>query len=204
MSVRVFEGQGAAELNKAVQVGRVESVGPVTAVVQNLSDDANLVVSFDNEQTGAQLFSDQDTAVADEDTAYDGDDSTLVFTGEVLNNTPIVPKSVTVKPPASGSSVNATDRDGDGRLYTADVDEDFCGTIDYFTGALELSYPAGKEPDTGDIDADYTHQGSAMVPKGQRNFLLSNSLPDEHVRVYAACDQLSGAPVKVDSLGTWL
>lgn len=85
MSVRVFEDQGAAELNKAVQVGRVESIGPVTVIVSNLAnaDDGvspNLVVSFENEQTEAQIFADTDTAVADEDTGYDGDTSTLVFT----------------------------------------------------------------------------------------------------------------------------
>ena len=95
MSVRVFEDQGAAELNKAVKIGRVESVGPVTMSVNNLDDDANLVLSFENEQTGTQIFTDKDTAVAAEDSGYDGDTSEVAFTGQVLNSLPVVPKSVT-------------------------------------------------------------------------------------------------------------
>lgn len=204
MSVRVFEDQGAAELNKAGQVGRVESIGPVTMVVTNLDDQANLVVSFDNEQTGAAVYSDKDTEVADEDTAYDGDTSETDFTGESLDNTPVIPKSLVVKPTAGGSSVNLIDRDGDGKLYTDDEDQDLAGTVDYFTGALELSFPVGKEPNTGDIDADYYYQDEALVPKGRKNFQIGNSLPDENIRAFAAADEKTGAPVKVEAVGTWL
>lgn len=209
MSVRVFEGQGAAELNKAVQVGRVESIGPATIIVSNLpnADDnvnPNLVVSFENEQTEAQIFADTDTAVADEDTGYDGDTSTLVFTGQSLNNTPIIPKSVTVKPTAGGDSVNLIDRDGDGNLYTVDNDEDLAGTIDYFTGALELSFPAGKAPNTTDIDADYSYQDEALVAGGRKNYQIANSLPDESIKVFAATDQATGAKVRTEMVGTWL
>lgn len=204
MSVRIFEDQGAAELNKANQVGRVESIGPITVVVNNLSDAANLVVGFDNEQTEAQIFSDKDTAVADEDTGYDGDTSELEFTGEALDNTPIIPGSVTVKPATGGDSVNLIDRDKDGNLYTVDDDEDLAGTIDYFSGALELSFPTGKAPNTGDIDADYAYQDEVTVGRGRKNFQIGNSLPDENVRVYAATDDAAGAPVKVEAVGTWL
>lgn len=204
MSVRIFEDQGAAELNKAVKVGRVESVGPITVVAQNLSELHNVVLSFENETTASQVFSDKDTAVADEDTVYDGDTSDLVFTGEDLDNTPIIPGSVTVKPTAGVDSVNLVDRDGDGRLYTVDVDEDFAGTIDYFTGALELSFPAGKAPNTGDIDADYSYQDEATTPRGRRNFQILNSLPEEALVVKAACDDAAGAGVKVEAVGTWL
>lgn len=204
MSVRIFEDQGAAELNKANQVGRVESIGPVTVVVNNLDDAANCVVSFDNEQTGEQVLSDRDTPVADEDTAYVGDTSETDFSGEALDNTPILPKSVVVKPTAGGDSVNLTDRDGDGNLYTVDDDEDLAGTIDYFTGALTLSFPAGKEPNTGAIDADYAYQDEPLVPRGRRNYQIGNSLPDEAIRVYAASDAAAGAPVKTEAVGTWL
>lgn len=204
MSVRIFEDQGAAELNKANQVGRVESIGPVTVVVNNLDDDANLVVSFDNEQTGDQILSDRDTAVADEDTSYDGDTSQLVFTGASLGNTPILPRSVLVKPEPGVDSVNLIDRDGDGNLYTVDDDEDFAGTVNYFTGALELSFPTGKAPNTGDILADYAYQDELLVPRGRRNYQIGNSLPDEAVRVYAATDAAAGASVKTESVGTWL
>lgn len=204
MSVRIFEDQGAAELNKANQVGRVESIGPVTVVVQNLDENANVVISCDNEQTGTQVLTDKDTAVADEDTVYNGDTSTLVFSGEALDNVPILPKSVVVKPTAGGDSVNLSDRDGDGNLYTVDDDEDFAGTVDYFTGALELSFPTGKAPNTGDIDADYAYQDEPLVPRGRKNFQIGNSLPDEAVRVFAAADDAGGALVKSESVGTWL
>lgn len=201
MSLQVFQGQGCAELNNAIQITRVESVGGVSIVAQNEDDDASLVMMFQNEQTGVRVNSDKDTNVSAEDTGYNGDTSDLAFSGQTLNNLPVVPKSVTVIPESGGDSVNATDRDGDGRLYTADNDEDFCGTINYFTGALTLAFPAGKAPNTGDIDCSYTHQGSAIVARGQRTFTISASLPDEHILVYAAASNAQGARCRVDAVG---
>lgn len=202
MSVRVFEDQGGAELNKAIQVGRVESSGPAVFQVRNLDDDANVVVSFENESTGLQVYSDKDTAVSDEDTAYNGDTATLAFSGQSLNNTPIVPGSVTVKPATGGTTVNLTDTDGDGNLYTVDDDAEFAGTINYFTGALRLAFPTGKAPNTGDIDCDYYYQDAVIVPLGKRVFTISNSLPDEAIKVYAACSNSGGAAVRTESVGT--
>lgn len=109
-----------------------------------------------------------------------------------------------MKPTAGGDSVNLIDRDGDGNLYTVDNDEDLGGTIDYFTGALELSFPAGKAPNTTDIDADYSYQDEALVAGGRKNYQISNSLPDESVKVFAATDQATGAQVRTEMVGTWL
>lgn len=152
-----FDGRGAALENAVGEVVRIDNVyGPVSLAVTNL-DTASLVVQAKRKSSGALVALTEDTAVAAEDTAYDGDTSTLDFTGEALNNVPIVPGSVTIKPTAGGTTVNATDRDGDGKLYTADDDEDECGSINYFTGALELHYPTGKAPNTTNITADYTY-----------------------------------------------
>lgn len=205
MSVRIFEDQGAAELNKANQVGRVESIGPATLILTSLSDAGNVVAAFENEQTGARIDSDKDTAVADEDTTYDGDGSTLVFSGQTTANTPVVPKSVTIVD-AGAVAPDLIDRDGDGRLYTDDVDEDFAGTVDYFTGALELSYPTGKAPGTGTdaIEANYSYQDELLGARGRRNYQIGNSLPDEAIKVLAACDAAGGVQVRTEAVGTWL
>jgi len=201
MSVRVFEDQGAAELNKANQIGRIESIGPVTASILNQDDDANMVVSFDNEQTGAQLFSDKDTQQAAEATGYVGDTATNDFSGQALNELPAIPKSLTLTPATSGPVL--FDRDGDGRLYTQDVDEDFAGNVDYFLGTLELSYPVGKEPD-GAISADYWSQDEALVPRGRKNYTVSNITFEQAIRAYAAADEKTGGAVKCECTATWI
>lgn len=204
MTVRVFEDQGAAEQNKAVVVGRVQSIGPVDVIMSHLGTEGEVVCSLEDQRTGAHISSDKDTAVADEDTGYDGDTSTLTFTGQTLNNLPVVPGTVTVKPTAGGDTVNATDRDGDGILYTSDGDEDVCGSINYFTGALELSYPAGKAPNTGDIDCDYEYQDATLKARGRRNFRVNNVLQEETVVVKAAASNAGGVKIRVDGIATWV
>jgi len=145
--------------------------GPMTIVVTNVGDyPVTLQAKRSSDDTLVALA--EETAVADEDTGYDGDTSELNFTGEALDNTPIVPGSVTVKPTAGGDSVNATDRDSDGKLYTSDDDEDECGTIDYATGDLTLYYPSGKAPNTGDIDADYQYSVLSVVG-GKKTYSLT-------------------------------
>jgi len=201
MSSRIYEDQGAAEQNKAGQVGRVETLGPATVSVLSQDDDANLVISFDNEVTKKQLFSNRDTKRTAEATGYTGNGATTTFTGQALNELPAIPKSLTLTPATSGPDL--FDRDGDGNLYTSDVDEDFAGTVDYFTGAMELEYPAGKEPD-GAITADYWDQDEAMVPRGRRNFDITTASPEQAFRVFAAADEKTGSPVKTESAATWI
>lgn len=170
----VHDGFGAAPKGAAATILEVSETpgGPVTLAVHN-QDAGSVVLAATRKSDGAVVVLEQDTQVADEDTVYNGDTSTLVFSGQSLTNTPIVPGTVVVKPLAGGTTVNGTDRDGDGRLYTSDVDEDFMGTVDYFTGALELSYPAGKAPNTGDIDADYNY-GVAVGDYGKKTFGVQN------------------------------
>lgn len=203
-NVRVHEDQGAAELNAAKVVGRVQSIGPVTMVMQNLGDH-NVVFSFFNERTGASILSDRDTAVADEDTTYDGDGSTLVFSGASLGNTPALPGTVRIVD-SGAVAPDLIDRDKDGNLYTDDVDEDFAGTVDYFTGALELSYPTGKAPGTGTdaIEANYSYQDVVLGKRGRRNYAIANVLQEETVVAYAACDDGEGSPIRTSGVATWL
>lgn len=171
-------GQGAALENAANEILRVQDAqGPLTIIVKHIDSDGDEVaLSVSRQSDSAIVALDEDTAVANEDTAYDGNTSTLAFSGESLDNTPIVPGTVVIEPTAGGDTVNATDRDGDGILYTDDNDEDACGTINYFTGALVLDYPTGKAPNTTNIVADYTYSVSTEV-LGQRNFYIANLSP---------------------------
>lgn len=196
-----YDGRAVALHNQAAEVMRISEVsGPVALVVKNESESNTAVVSVEDASDGTLVACDEDTAVSGEDTAYDGDTSTLDFTGEDLNNTPIIPKSVTIKPTAGGNSVNATDRDGDGKLYTADVDEDECGTIDYFTGALVLHYPAGKAPNTTNITADYSYQDAATAILGVKNLRIANNPPSKNLVVKGAASGACGAVLSIDAL----
>lgn len=201
MTARIFEDQGAGALNQATVVGRVQSTGPLTVLAQNLSEEGNAVLSFSNQRTGLSVLSDKDTAVSAEDTGYDGDTTETSFTGQTLNNLPVVPGSVVVVPTAGGDSVNLYDRDGDGQLYTVDDDEDFAGTVNYFTGALVLNFPVGKEPNTGDIDCNYAAQDAALVPGGIQSYGIANVPHEDTIVVKAASSTKGGVKVKLDSIG---
>lgn len=182
----VYDGLGAALSQKASEILSLDGIsGPVALVAKNEGTvDAVLSVVRKSDSTRVNLS--EDTAVSGEDTAYDGDASTLAFSGQSLNNTPIVPGSVTVKPTAGGNSVNLTDKDADGKLYTDDNDLDLAGSINYFTGALVLNFPSGKDPASTNITADYTHQTKALKPEGIRTFKLGNVLPNDTYSVKAA------------------
>lgn len=199
MSIRVYEDVGAAKLNNSQKVGRVESVGPITVVMGNLSALANCVVSFRKEKTGAPVYSDKDTAVPVEATGYTGNAVTLNFTGQSLNNTPVIPRSVVITPATSGPVLHDG---GDGFMYMPD-NVTKAGTINYFTGELVLNYPTGQAPD-GVLNAAYAHQNEALVHGGQKNYGIASGLPDEAVAIYAACDHKDGARVKVESAATWV
>lgn len=185
MTVANHDGRGAALENKASEILVLsEALGPVTLSVRNEGDNP-IVVSAEDKLTGALIATDDETAVAAEDTVYDGNASTLAFSGEALNNTPIIPKSVVVKPTAGGNTVNLFDRDGDGLLYTADVDEDLAGTIDYATGDLVLDFPAGKDPNTTNILADYSHASGTTVDRGRVSLRIGNNPPGKDIVVKA-------------------
>jgi len=192
-------GQGAALENAANEIVRVtDAQGPLTIIVKHIDGDGDDVVLSVSRQSDSSIVAlNEDTAVASEDTAYDGDTATLAFSGESLDNTPIVPGTVTIEPTAGGDSVNATDRDGDGILYTDDNDEDACGTIDYFTGALVLDYPTGKAPNTTNILADYTYSEETAV-LGQKNYYISNLSPVNYESLVIKAASASNSRVHIE------
>jgi len=169
----VHQGFGAALENAATEIMRIgEAKGPITLSVKHVDEDGGLlVVQVSRKSDGALVALAEETAVTDEDTAYDGDASELVFTGQALDNTPIVPGSVTIKPTAGGNTVNLVDTNADGILYTDDVDADVAGSVNYFTGDLELSFPSGKDPAATNILADYSY-GVGVNVLGTRNFQI--------------------------------
>ncbi len=202
MSVRVSNDFGAAENNKAIEVLRFKSLGPVQIVLNNQSATGTCVMSVEKLSDGSAVATDKDTDVTAEGPPYTGNASTLVFTGQVLNNLPIVPGSVDVTPTAGGNTVDCTDVNKDGILYSTDVDLDVCGTINYFTGALELSYPLGKDPNTGAITADYSYQ-DILRAKGHKNYTISNLVADETLICKVATDIAGGALIKAHGVSTW-
>ena len=207
MSVRVSENIAAAELNKAVDIGppdrNVESIVPVSVHAHNQGV-ANVVLSVKDRDTNALFATDRDTAVAVEDTVYNGDGSTLAFSGEDLDNTPIIPGSVVISD-AAAVAPNLIDRDRDGKLYTVDVDDELAGSIDYFTGALILNYPAGKAPGTAAeaINAAYSYQDAVLVPGGKRVYTVDNVMQGAGVVPSVACDSSVGSLVKLEVVSTW-
>ncbi len=194
---------GAAKVNEATEIGRVDGAGPVVLTVNNKGP-SDIVVSVSKLSDESIVMTDKDTAVSAEDTGYNGDTVTLDFTGQSLNNVPIIPGTILVIPPAGGDTVNATDRDGDGKLYTDDGDEDECGFVNYHTGAIDLSYPAGKAPNTGDIDCDYKYSVK-VVPGGIQVMKLANVPPTETyvVKVAAKMASNGASSVRIDALSTF-
>jgi hypothetical protein len=198
MSIRVFSGIGGAKLNELVQVGRVEAQGSIMAMVQNLSSAGNAVVAFFKEVTGTQVHPATDTPVASEDTGYDGDTSEDTFTGQSLNNVPIVPGTVVVTPATTGGILHDG---GDGFMYNATGVES--GTVNYFTGALNLHYATADIPN-GQLNAAYKYQDDVLVHGGRKVFSFNNNSPDDALVIKAAADTKTGAEIKTESAATWM
>jgi hypothetical protein len=197
---------GVGKVNEANEVMTItDMVGPILVQVKNEVGTTAIDVGISFRKSDAPdtpITNDQDTAVTSENTLYVGDGGTLIFSGQALDNVHILPQSITVHPLGGGTSVDATDRDGDGLLYTDDVDEDECGTINYATGALNLSYPAGKAPGAGAggrIDANYKYGGS-IVAQGVKAYRINNLKQHESIKVYATSATLP-APLSVTVSG---
>ena len=199
MTVRVFEDQGAAELNKSAVIGRVTSTGPITLVVESqAASGVSCVVSASNQATGASVRLSTDTLNPAEATAYTGNGSTTDFSGENLNVLPVVPGTVRLTPATSGPDLLD---DGEGNLFTDDVDKDAAGTMNYFDGALVLAYPTGKEPD-GAIAADYDSQDELLVAGGRRNYRVDNVAQEETIVFKGAANSSDGAFLRTSGVAT--
>lgn len=193
----VHDGFGAAPENavptiETLRVGETGG-GPTTIAITNVGTNS-VVPRVKRESDNVLQALDEETAVADEDTAYDGDASTLAFTGQALNNTPIVPGSVVIEPTAGGNSVDLKDTNGDGILYTDDADADVAGSINYNTGALELNFPVGKDPNTTNILANYQYSAATIANGAKKHYHLSAfpvGQPEEAMVI--SCAGLGGA-----------
>lgn len=193
---------GAALENKANEICRIgEALGPVTLVADNRGAN-EVVLSVIRLSDGSLIPLDDDVAVTGHaiGTGYTGNNSDLNFTGKALAHVPIVPGSVTIKPTAGGTSVNSTDKDGDGLLYAYYTGAyHLCGTVDYFTGAVELHYPAGKAPNTGAITADFSYSSETVKPLAKVSKRINNLPPSATFIVKAASKTGGGSSqVRVD------
>lgn len=197
-----FRALGAALENKANEIARIgEALGPVTLAVANRGDN-EVVLSVKRLSDGAMVPLDDETAETAHaiGTGYTGDTTTLDFTTKALAHVPIVPGSVTVKPTAGGNSVNSSDKDGDGKLYAYYTGAyHLCGTVDYFTGAVDLHYPTGKAPNTGAITCDFSHVPKTVKPLGKVSKRINN-LPPSETFIISAAAKLGGgsSQVRVD------
>lgn len=196
--IRIAEDVGYAKNNEKNLIQRIDQDGPTSLTVQNLGE-AAVVFSAEKHSDDSNIAMSGDTAVAAENTGYTGNDSTLAFTGQALNNTAIVPGTVEIIPTTGSNTVDAYDTDGDGILYTDDDDAEECGTINYHTGALVLAYPTGKAPNTGTISANYNYQTATVADAGQQVMTIPAQSVGERINVYAA-GYGAGSKVRVVSV----
>lgn len=202
MSGLIHKATGAFLAQEATEIARIQGLPPVVVTLDNQSE-VDLVVSAHTiDQAGTEgraILSTTATQRTTENTGYSGDTATLAFSGQTLNNLPVIPRSVSILPTAGGDTVDATDRDGDGNLYTSDVDEDLCGTIDYFTGAVTLDYPAGKAPNNGQISATYKSESAVCNQKGRKSFMFTSLAPGDTLVIEGACASVDSASVPAAS-----
>lgn len=174
--------------NNAAEMMRVAGLGPVVVVAQNQEGVDCIVNAYKISPAGVAGRAETSTtatAVADEATGWSGDAHTLAFTAQSLNNVPIVPKSVILHNDNAGELLCFDG--GDGHFYTSDADEDECGTIDYFTGLMELHFPIGKAPAVGAIDGAYLYEDDALHHYGRKVFTFQNLNPAEILVIGGAC-----------------
>ncbi len=195
------ENFGVAKLNEMIEIGRFESQGPANVTVRNMSDTADAVIRVEKAVSArTTVATDKDTARSAEDTGYTGNGSTLAFSAQVLNNRPVVPRTVQIRDVAD--VYHLYDK-GDGILYTDDVDDEVAGFINYFTGALTLAYPAGKAPDSGNMTANYNSQDSVLNSRGLKTFNIASVQQDEELVVYAAGDAEAGTRCRCEMISNW-
>lgn len=178
----------AARKNDAVlgEAFRVQGYAPIGVVLQNQDAVECVLGAYKISSAGVAgraTLADVDTQRTAEATGYTGNSVTLSFSGQDLNNLPIVPKSVTVY--AAVSALTLEDG-GDGILYTVDADRNAAGTINYFTGALVLTYPTGKAPN-GALSANYKSSDATLKASARKAYSFSSLAPGEVLVLGLAC-----------------
>ena len=196
--IRVTDGFCGAKLNDSQEAVRVRSVGPLMVEAHNMSDTAKCVVSVQSPE-GTVLTTSRDTAVTTENTGYTGNLADRNFTGQTLNNLPVIPGSIVVTPATAGVVLKDA---GDGHFYTVDADDELAGSINYFTGAITLNYPTGKAPN-GQLNAAYKYQATVVNPMSKTVYVITNLVQEQDVIVKVAADITAGAHVRVGVAATW-
>lgn len=206
MSAR-FQSFGAALENVATEVIRVgEALGPVTLILNNLGS-SDVILAVNRLSDDSVIALDDDTAVTGHafSPAYTGNTSTLDFTGSTVSHTFLIPGTVTVTPTTGGNSVNSSDVYQDGILY-ASISSVYveCGTVNYFTGAIDLHYPTGKAPNTGAITASFSYSSKSCKPLGKVTKRISNLPPSETFIVKALSKLTYGSSkVRIEGIVTF-
>jgi len=205
-----FQAFGSCYPNKGNKIMDISGRGPlVVAVRQFISEvnDEDFLLNFLKQDSDGRFTTvvvsaiggtDQETAVADEDTGYDGDGSEINFTGEALDDLPVLPGSVVVE--GLDPAPDLKDWDGDGILYSDDDDAEASGTVDYETGAITLAYSSvAKAPGVGDILANY-YQGTWLTTLGNRLIELTGTpLRDsEMIRILGLSKKSVNKSVRVE------
>lgn len=106
--------RGVARVGKSVELGRYRGGGP-QAIMVDVRGQRDVLMTFKRLKGGAEkvVATDIDAKIFQEDTAYNGDGSTLDFTGQDLNATPVAPRTLEV---ICTGQPNIEDVLGDGTL----------------------------------------------------------------------------------------
>ena len=194
---------GAALDNVAHEICRVgEARGPVTLIV-NGEGNNDVIVQVKKLSDGSIVSLNDDTTRTLQafTPAYTGNTVLLDFTGSI-SYVYLVPGTVHVIPTSGGNSVNAADDDADGILYaTISAVKTAVGTVNYFTGAIELHYPAGSEPNTGAIRWTAHTTAAPTKAHGKTSKRVSNLPPAETYIVSACAKKGSGScTLRIDAI----
>jgi len=188
----------SSDVDAAGELFRVSGLGPAVLTVKNDSDTPCVLGAYLLDASGTDQRAQTtttSTTVTTEASGYTGNASTLAFSGQTINNTPVVPRSIRLHPATSG--VDLIDG-GDGVFYTDDTDQDVAGTVDYFTGAMTLAYPTGKAPD-GAINVAYIYEDATLGAYGRKTFIWSALGADQILVIGGACSTAAdSAPVSAE------
>lgn len=108
---------------------------------------------------------------------------------------PIIPGTVEIE--ATASSPALKDKDGDGILYSVDVDAEDSGFVKYTTGALKLSYGTGKPPEAGAILANFATSQYFSSAYNVRLFVLDRQPKSSPIRVVGVSKNTNRKYVKL-------
>ena len=201
---KLYQGLGVALNGVANEIVRVsEASGPMFVIVNNKGLVNIMPMVIRKSDSARVAFNDEVAVTGDNTPAYTGNAALIDFTTGLLATARfIVPGSLTMVLAVAGTGSNARDYYGDGKLYTVDVDLDECGTINYFTGAVDLHFPAGKVPGAGIITGSYSYFAHPVVPNGIVTYPVG-ILPPEDTYILKAAASAGNSQVNLDVVVTY-